>query len=142
MNQKFLNLAAITGTTFIGLVFLTWWLLHNPVRGFVENVPGMDGRPEILSTRSEVVNIGAYFARFDGVPGNIRGNWQRFRGADFDNISKENIRLLDGWGDGVPNIPWSIELGEGHAGPVIFKGGKISPGTFFPSNFKNLCKFV
>jgi outer membrane protein assembly factor BamB len=122
MNQKFLNLITITGTTFIGLVLLTWWLLHNPVRGFVENAPGMDGRPKILSGTSEVVDIGAYFARFDGIPGNIQGNWQRFRGADFDNISKEKTRLLDSWGDEGPNIAWAIELGEGHAGPVISNG--------------------
>ncbi|UCH93290.1 MAG: hypothetical protein JSV88_23840, partial [Candidatus Aminicenantes bacterium] len=122
MNQKFLNIVTITGTTFIGLVLLTWWLLHNPVKGFVENVPGMDGRPDILSTRSEVVDIGAYFAGFDGIPADIQGNWPRFRGADFDNISKEKTRLLDGWGDEGPNIAWWIELGEGHAGPVIFNG--------------------
>jgi outer membrane protein assembly factor BamB len=122
MNQKFLNLVAITGTTFLGLVILMWWLLHNPVRGFVENVPGMDGRPDIISTRSEMVDIGAYFAHFDGTPGDIKGNWQRFRGADFDNISKEKTRLLDGWGNEGPNIAWSIELGEGHAGPVISNG--------------------
>ena len=122
MNQKFLNLVAITGTTFIGLVLLTWWLLHNPVKGFVENVPGMDGRPKISSGKSEIVDIGAYFARFDGIPADIQGNWQRFRGADFDNISKEKTRLLDNWGDEGPNIAWSIELGEGHAGPVVSNG--------------------
>ena len=122
MNQKFLNLVAITGTTFIGLVLLTWWLLHNPVKGFVENVPGMDGRPKISSGKSEIVDIGAYFARFDGIPADIQGNWQRFRGADFDNISKEKTRLLDHWGDEGPNVTWSIELGEGHAGPVVSNG--------------------
>lgn len=122
MNQKYLNLITITGTTFIGLVLLTWWLLHNPVKGFVENVPGMDGRPDIKSATSEKVDIGAYFARFDGIPSDIRGSWQRFRGADFDNISKEKIRLLDNWGNEGPNIVWSIELGEGHAGPVIANG--------------------
>lgn len=122
MNQKFLNRVTITGTTFIGLVLLTWWLLYNPVRGFVENVPGMDGQPEILSGRDDVVDIGAYFDHFEGTPANIQGNWQRFRGADFDNINKERINLLDGWKDSGPNIIWSIDLGEGHAGPIIFDG--------------------
>ncbi|MCP5054941.1 MAG: PQQ-binding-like beta-propeller repeat protein, partial [bacterium] len=32
------------------------------------------------------------------------------------------IKLLDGWGDSGPTISWSIELGEGHAGPVVFNG--------------------
>ncbi len=122
MNEKFLNLAAITCTTLIGLMLLGWWLLHNPTGDFIENIPGMDGRPERLSTRGEAVNIGAHFAHFDGVPAEIQRSWPRFRGADFDNISKENTRLLDTWGDEGPNIPWSVELGEGHAGPVIFRG--------------------
>jgi outer membrane protein assembly factor BamB len=122
MNEKTLNFITLTGTIFLGLISLTLWLLHNPVKQFVEHVPGMDGRPEILSSQWEAVDIGAYFSRFDGSPAGISGNWPRFRGADFDNISKEGIKLLDGWGDNEPNILWSIDVGEGHAGPVIFKG--------------------
>lgn len=122
MNEKALNLVTIIGTTLLGLLSLTLWLLHNPVKNFVENVPGMDGRPEILSSQREVVDIGAYFESFNGIAADIRGNWQRFRGVDFDNISKENIKLLDSWGENGPNILWSKELGEGHAGPVIYKG--------------------
>jgi len=122
MNEKTLSFVTLIGTTFLGLISLTMWLLHNPVGNFIKHVPGMDGRPEILSRQSEVVDIGAYFAPFDGTPGDIAGNWQRFRGADFDNISKEKIRLLHRWGDDGPRILWSIQLGEGHAGPVVFNG--------------------
>lgn len=122
MNEKILSLVTSIGTAFLGLISLTLWLLHNPVRDFIEHVPGMDGRPEILSSQGEVVDIGAYFAHFDGTPADIVGNWQRFRGADFDNISKEKIKLLDRWGNDGPRILWSIRLGEGHAGPVVFNG--------------------
>ncbi|MCK4764565.1 MAG: PQQ-binding-like beta-propeller repeat protein [Candidatus Aminicenantes bacterium] len=122
MNEKTLNLITITGATFLGLISLTLWLLHNPTGNFTANIPGMDGRPENFSSQSEVVDIGAYFARFDGVPANSRDNWPRFRGADFDNISKEKIKLLDSWGETGPKILWSIDLGEGHAGPVISQG--------------------
>lgn len=122
MNAKRLNIITTAGTTFVGLIFLTWWLLYNPVEEFVENIPGMDNRPEALERGSAVVNIGAYFARFDGIPSEIRGSWPRFRGADFDNISKENVKLADRWDDSGPNILWSVELGEGHAGPVIHDG--------------------
>jgi outer membrane protein assembly factor BamB len=122
MNQKRLNFAAITGTSLIGLVFLGWWLLYNPVKGLVEHVPGMDGRPETLSISSEAVEIGSYFARFDGAPGEAKGNWPRFRGPGFDNISKENVRLIDGWENQSPSVLWSVDLGEGHAGPAVFNG--------------------
>ena len=68
------------------------------------------------------MDIGAYFASFDGIPSEIQGSWPRFRGADFDNISKEKSRLTSSWGDAGPDILWSIDLGEGHAAPVVSNG--------------------
>ena len=122
MNEKTINLITIIGTTFLGLIVLSWWLLYNPVSDFAENVPGKDNRPEILSSQTEPVNIGAIFASFDGIPSGIQENWPRFRGENFDNISRENIKLADSWSDSGPDILWSIDLGEGHAGPVISNG--------------------
>lgn len=122
MNEKTINLISIISTTFIGLILLTWWMLHNPVKNFVENVPGMDNRPADFVSRGNAVNIGVFFASFDGIPSSIQGEWPRFRGADFDNISKENIKLADSWENGEPKILWSIDLGEGHAGPVVADG--------------------
>lgn len=122
MNEKVLNLTALVGTALLGLAFLMWWFLYNPVKDFAESVPGMDNRPPDFVSVSEAVEIGAYFAGFEGEPSAIAGSWPRFRGADFDNISKENIRLADGWDESGPNILWSVDLGEGHAGPVISNG--------------------
>ena len=122
MNEKLLNRVTIIGTAFLGLAFLTWWLLYNPVRDFAENLPGMDNRPPDFVSASEAVEIGAYFESFEGIPSTIYGSWPRFRGAGFDNISKENLELIDQWDDSVPNILWSIDLGEGHAGPVVSNG--------------------
>jgi outer membrane protein assembly factor BamB len=122
MNEKIVNLTTFIGATFIGLVFLTWWLFYNPVNDFVESVPGRDSRPEGFSSRTEEVDFGAVFAGFDGLPSEIQGSWPRFRGADFDNISKENIPLVESWGNEGPNILWSVDLGEGHAGPVVSNG--------------------
>ncbi|MEE8376807.1 MAG: PQQ-binding-like beta-propeller repeat protein [Candidatus Aminicenantaceae bacterium] len=122
MNEKALNLITIIGTTFIGLIFLSWWFLYNPVKDFVESLPGRDNRPEGFISLGEAVDMGALFAGFDGVPSEIQGSWPRFRGAAFDNISRENIRLADKWGESGPEILWSIDLGEGHAGPVVANG--------------------
>jgi len=122
MNEKVVNLVTAVGATFIGLVFLTWWLLHNPVKDFVESIPGRDNRPPGFTSQTEVVDIGAYFASFDGIPSEAQGSWPRFRGADFDNISKEKIRLASSWDEDGPKILWSIDLGEGHAGPVVSNG--------------------
>ncbi len=122
MNEKIVNLTTFVSATFIGLVFLSWWLFYNPVNDFVESIPGRDSRPEGFSSRTEEVDLGAMFASFDGLPSEIQGSWPRFRGADFDNISKENIPLVESWGDEGPNILWSVDLGEGHAGPVVSNG--------------------
>ncbi len=122
MNEKVVNLVTLIGTAFIGLVLLTWWLLHNPVKDFVESVPGMDNRPPDFVSVIDAVEIGAYFASFDGTPSEIPGSWPRFRGPGFDNISRENIKLADGWGDTGPDVLWSVDLGEGHAGPVVANG--------------------
>ncbi len=122
MNEKALNLVTIIGTTFVGLIFLSWWFLYNPVKDFVESVPGRDNRPEGFTSLGEAVDFGALFAEFDGVSSQIQGRWPRFRGAGFDNISRENIRLADTWGESGPDILWSLDLGEGHAGPVVANG--------------------
>lgn len=122
MNEKTINISSIFGATFIGLIFLSWFLFNNPVADLVEQIPGMDNRPDIMSRESEDVNIGAIYAAFNGTPSEIQGSWPRFRGADFNNISKEKIKLADNWGVTGPNILWSIDLGEGHGGPAVANG--------------------
>ena len=105
-----------------GLVGLGWWIRHSPVHHLVEHVPGMDDRPEAASDRGSQVEIGAYFERFAGVASPIEGSWPRFRGADFNNISGETVPLARGWDDREPPLLWSVDLGEGHAGPVVDNG--------------------
>ncbi len=107
--------------TILAAVVLLVWFFSNPVADFTEFKPGMDNRPEGMSM-AEAVDIGSFFAAFAGEPATISAEWPRFRGADFDNISKERVKLADGWGDAGPNVLWSIELGEGHAGPVVADG--------------------
>jgi len=122
MNEKRLRLITSFSAAFVGLLLLGWWLLHNPVAGFSESLPGTDNRPEVLASDLAEVDIGAIFSAFEGTPSQIPGAWSRFRGSDFDNINKENIRLAESWGEAGPNILWSIDLGEGHAGPVVSEG--------------------
>jgi outer membrane protein assembly factor BamB len=101
---------------------LGWWIRHDPVQNLVEHVPGMDNRPESLSGQRPDVQIGAYFERLAGVASELDGSWPRFRGADFSNISREAIPLARGWDGGGPPLLWSVDLGEGHAGPVVENG--------------------
>lgn len=105
----------------VALGIVTFWYLYNPVKSFKPSVPGMDER-KTGAVALQKVNIGETFTFYktcDDIPGT---RWPRFRGADFDNVSKENIRLIDSWGKQGPKILWKIPLGEGHAAPAVYDG--------------------
>ena len=52
----------------------------------------------------------------------IPGNWPRFRGADIDNISKDETPLAESWDTSGPPVVWQVTLGEGYAGPAVHNG--------------------
>jgi outer membrane protein assembly factor BamB len=122
MNEKVLNLSLILGTIVIGCGLLFWWILYNPVSDLVEFIPGLDNRPATSGIIESTVSIGSFFESYQGTAGEMPGSWPRFRGAEYDNISKDNSKLANGWGEGGPTLLWSVDLGEGHAGPVISDG--------------------
>lgn len=81
----------------------------------------MDNRGKGVSI-SEMINIGEHFAFFKKEKTKLDEAWPRFRGADFDNIYKTKTKLIDNFNNGRGEILWSHNLGEGHAGPAIYKG--------------------
>jgi outer membrane protein assembly factor BamB len=111
----------------IGAIALTasaflWWLYHDPVKDLAVSAPGMDNRDKGLKVAGETVRIGDSFALYRSSPDIPGTRWPRFRGQDFDNISKESTRLIDKWGNQGPKILWKITLGEGHAAPAVYDG--------------------
>lgn len=124
MNEKTVGLGSTLAAGLICVALLSWWLLHNPVAEFTESLPGRDNRPESFVSEAADADIGSLFASFEGIPSQMTGSWPRFRGADFDNISKEALSLADSWGSEGPDVEWSVDLGEGHAGPVV-SGGRV-----------------
>jgi outer membrane protein assembly factor BamB len=112
----------ITGLIVAGFIaILMWWFLKDQPYPVSERVPGMDNRPKI-EARTDSVIIGEYFdtlAVFDKL---IPGDWPRFRGIDFDNISKDTTPLLEKWDTSGPRIMWRTTLGEGYAGPAVHNG--------------------
>jgi outer membrane protein assembly factor BamB len=105
-----------------GIISMVYWLSGNPTGDFSESLPGMDNRGAGTDAIAEVVNIGEYFELFHEATPVLNETWPRFRGNDFDNISKSETRLIDHFPENGPEILWSVELGEGHAGPAIYKG--------------------
>jgi outer membrane protein assembly factor BamB len=101
---------------------LVWWNFSGPKLDLNVSLPGMDNRSENESGEAEVVNVGAFFKRFINKEVKLSDTWPRFRGADFDNIKKSGVGLVDTFGPEDPRIQWKEELGEGHAGAAIYKG--------------------
>ncbi len=107
----------------LAMLVLGWWIAFDPTREFGELRPDMDGAPDAATlAAAEGVSIGELGQTFDGVAADLPGSWPRFRGASFDNISSETTRLASHWPEAGPEILWSIELGEGHAGPAVRNG--------------------
>ncbi len=106
----------------LGMSGIAWWLFHNPVSGFSESLPGMDNRKKGKAVTTETIKIGEFFLAGKSIPEVPGTRWTHFRGADFDNINKENIPLLEKFGKTGPRILWKIPLGEGHAAPAVYDG--------------------
>ncbi len=106
------------------LVFILffWWLLRDPTRHFTESVPGLDNRGTDSILVNEVVKIGEKFQFFGNSQAVSKATWTNFRGANYDNITTTSGSLRNSWSGNQPEILWSVELGEGHAGPAVYEG--------------------
>jgi outer membrane protein assembly factor BamB len=105
----------------LGIVSLSWWMGKDPVSELTTSEPGLDNRGEAVKVNLNV-NIGEFYERFEKRNSDLKETWPRFRGEYFDNISRSPVKLIDNFGANGPNIKWSVSLGEGHAGPAIYKG--------------------
>jgi outer membrane protein assembly factor BamB len=114
------NIILLTAT--LAVTAFISWIFYNPVSDFTVSLPGLDKRPDSNAIANEPVNIGEKFEHFADYTSTLTGKWTRFRGSDFDNINKENIKLIDKWPETAPKIEWKIAMGEGHAAPVIYNG--------------------
>jgi outer membrane protein assembly factor BamB len=122
MNERIISRIITTLFVLISLFSMVWWLSSGVHPAIEIDIPGKDNKPASLGGRSITVTIGQYAEESAGIPSSISGSWPRFRGADYDNISKEKISLADSWEDSGPEILWSLPLGEGHAAPAVMNG--------------------
>lgn len=104
----------------LALVLVIWWLRADPSSGFTVSLPGSDNRG--AGGLVQEVEIGEYFEQFSSDYYRLSETWPRFRGEDFDNISKSPVKLIEKFGSEGPRIKWSKELGEGHSGAAVYEG--------------------
>lgn len=116
------KISVITGSVVILFAAaFSWWIFAAPSYKVVERVPGMDERPKTALV-SDSVNIGEFIDSLGIINEIIAGSWPRFRGNDFDNISKDPTPLAETWDTSGPPIVWQNSLGEGYAGPAVWNG--------------------
>ncbi|MEI6696573.1 MAG: PQQ-binding-like beta-propeller repeat protein [Bacteroidota bacterium] len=105
-----------------GITVFVLWLGYNPVKDFKASIPGQDHRPPHSTDSNTVIHIGENFTFLKAYSSGLIGKWPHFRGADYDNINKEKIKLIDHFGKEGPKILWKADMGEGHAAAAIFNG--------------------
>lgn len=109
-------LAALTGiAALIAWVDLSSGDLLQP------RLPGQDQRPAEAAA-AHAVNVAGKLIQGTGQPANLPGSWPGFRGPRRDGIVQEPGPLARQWPAAGPPVLWSIEVGEGHAGPVVQDG--------------------
>ncbi|MBN1698870.1 MAG: PQQ-binding-like beta-propeller repeat protein [Spirochaetales bacterium] len=123
-NNRFISGISACLTLAAGSLIIAAWLSFEPAFGIVKHVPGMDSGPTVAEAADETVDIGSNFRKTGEAVSFHPGSWPRFRGEDFDNISKETIPLADKWPEKGPPVLWSVSLGEGHSGPAV-GGGRV-----------------
>lgn len=111
----------IASASLLFVAAFAWWYAGDDKYQVNVRVPGMDNRPK-QEIRSDSVIIGEFFDTLGEFDGLVAGEWPRFRGIDFDNISKDPTPLADKWDTAGPPIVWRTTLGEGYSGPVVSEG--------------------
>lgn len=105
------------------VAFLAW--LKAPVGvSMTARVPGTDrpaGEAGAAAAGGDVFAAGTLVTG-TGKPASWAGSWPRFRGPNLDGLSTETTPLARTWPGGRPREIWSIEVGEGFAGPIVDRG--------------------
>jgi outer membrane protein assembly factor BamB len=110
-----------------GGVAIALWLNTAPTEGLALRIPGTD-RPPGAGAASAELDIAAAgrLTRGDGRvaprPAPDPAAWTRFRGDRLDGVSREEVPLARSWSTKGPPVLWSVDLGEGYAGPVVRDG--------------------
>jgi outer membrane protein assembly factor BamB len=121
MKSLFISLSLPAILAVGGAVSLLSWTRTGPTPRLELRIPGMD-RPLAATKPAAARPLIGRLQTFDGVPADLPGAWPRFRGARFDNIAVADIPLARQWPAGGPKKLWTVELGEGYAGPAVLHG--------------------
>jgi outer membrane protein assembly factor BamB len=106
----------------LALLAFALWLGLGPRRPLALRVPGTDRGPDSETGTNANAVLAGTLLRGDGQPANLPGAWPGFRGSNHDAISPDAPHLSRAWPAAGPRELWSVELGEGYAGPAVLNG--------------------
>ena len=121
MSSLSRNIIIVGAAVLLFIAAFSWWIFTGPSYNVVERIPGLDNRP-VQRQVSDSVIIGEFIDTLGALKEIVPGSWPRFRGSDFDNISKDPTPLAETWDTSGPPIVWQTTLGEGYAGPAVLNG--------------------
>lgn len=127
MNRKreiFFIYSAMASFILVAVFAINWWFNQKTPLAIQKSISGLDKLDtQKYAIPKENVKIGEFFQKFPDVVSNRSPlSWSRFRGANFDNICTQKIKLADKWSKDGPKVLWRVKLGEGHAAPAIYNG--------------------
>jgi len=106
----------------VGVTSLYVWLSADAAINLTERLPIAANVPQAQLEAEQTMELRGELVQFGGKPADLPGAWPRFRGANFDAISSEDVTLARAWPPGGPKVLWSIDVGEGYAGAAILAG--------------------
>jgi outer membrane protein assembly factor BamB len=123
MNSDRLSrlLPGLLGATALALLAL--WLWPRDHAGLTPRIPGTDHAPgEGAGATSGNPVLRGQLQSGIGKPAAVTDSFPQFRGVKRDGLATVSATLARAWNPGQPRQLWSIAVGEGYAGPVIWEG--------------------
>lgn len=121
-NTLVVGAVALSTAAVAFAVLLHWIRMTPPDYVQMRLAAERDAFRDVRRETGPEIEIGALFEAGDGTPGTASGAWPGFRGPQADNIASTGVGLASSWAPNGPPVLWSVELGEGYAGPAIRDG--------------------
>ena len=115
------ELTILVSATLVVGITVTAWVAGSRVPDVETRVPVERKKPQASAESEEPKNPGTLIEG-PGKAADLPGTWVQFRGKDRTNIARDASNLARSWSSGQPEVAWSIEVGEGHAGVVVRNG--------------------
>jgi len=123
VNQRALSTAIPVFAAAVAILAFVLWFGAKPAQKFEERAPGADKPADVTPHETAPFWANGQLVRSSGTPASeLQGEWPRFRGANFDGVSRDKTPLARQWPVDGPPVTWSVDVGEGYAGAAISNG--------------------